>query len=264
MGISAPPLDTTYRDGICIVTLTRPKLHNRVDAELHVALAAALTRIASDPSVHAIVLAAQGDTFSAGGDFELMRCGHDDPRSRRQIIEDGRRLLATLHALPQPVVAAVQGPAIGLGATIALSCDAIVAGPAASFADSHVVVGLAAGDGGCLVWPATVGMVRARRHLLTGDPLDRETAYALGLVTDMADTTEDVSPRAYAIAERIASLPPLAVQNTKRTLNVLTRARAAEVVEVGFALEAETLASEDLLEAIESFRHRRAGAYTGR
>ena len=264
MGNSAPPLETTYRDGICVVTLTRPALHNRVDAELHVALTGVLNRIAGDPSVRVVVLAAQGPTFSAGGDFDLMRCGHDDPRSRRQIIEDGRRLLAALHQIPQPVVAAVQGPAIGLGATIALSCDAIVAGPAASFADSHVVVGLAAGDGGCLVWPATVGMVRARRHLLTGDPLDRDAAHAMGLVTDIADTNEEVETKAHEIARRIASLPPLAVQNTKKTLNVVTRARAAEVVEIGFALEAETLASDDLLEAIEGFRQRRAGTYTGR
>jgi enoyl-CoA hydratase len=260
----AAPLKTTRHGAVCEITLIRPQLHNRVDAELHVALTEVLQRVGNDPLVRSVVLAAEGRTFSAGGDFELMQTAHDDPQERRAIIDDGRRLLAALHTIPQPVVAAVQGPAIGLGATIALSCDAVVAGPAASFADSHVMVGLAAGDGGCLVWPAAAGMIRARRHLLTGDPLDRDAAYALGIVTDVVESTEQVQPAALALATRIATLPPLAVQNTKRALNVVTRLRASEVVDVAFAYEAETLASDDLIEGIVAMRERRPGTYTGR
>lgn len=264
MARAAAPLETVKDDGLYEIILTRPHLHNRVDEDLHVALTTVLHEVADDRSVRAVVLSAQGRTFSAGGDFELMQRGHDDPEARRQIIEDGRRLLTALHALPQPIVAAVQGPAIGLGATIALSCDAIVAGPSACFADSHVAVGLAAGDGGCLVWPASAGMMRARRHLLTGDPLDRDAAYALGIVTDLAETTELVTPAALALARRIAALPALAVQNTKRALNIVTRARAAEIVDAAFALESETLASDDLIEGITALRKRRVGNFAGR
>ncbi|MCV7032522.1 enoyl-CoA hydratase/isomerase family protein [Mycobacterium sherrisii] len=259
-----PVLTTTRHGAVCEINLARPELHNRVDAELHVQLTATLRRIADDRSIGSVILTSQGTTFSAGGDFELMRVAHDDPGERRTIIEDGVRLLQALHGIAQPVVAAVQGPAIGLGATIALSCDAVVAGPSASFADSHVAVGLAAGDGGCLVWPATAGMIRARRHLLTGDPIDRDTAYALGMVTDLVDTTEGVGPAALALATRIAALPPLAVQNTKRALNVVTRLRASEIVDIAFALESETLASDDLLEGIAALRESRTGRFIGR
>lgn len=264
-GLTTPVLRTsTGPDGVCEIVLCRPELHNRVDAELHVALTETLSRLADDPGVRAIVLSSEGRSFSAGGDFALMETAHGDSMARRGIVEDGRRLLNAFHVLGQPVVAAVQGPAIGLGATLALSCDAIVAGPAASFADSHVQIGLVAGDGGCLVWPLTVGNIRARRHLLTGDPLDRDAAYALGIVTDLADSPEQTRARALEIASRIASLPPLAVQGTKRALNTAIRLRANEVIDLSFALEEQTLASEDLVEAIAAFRERRTPRFIGR
>lgn len=153
---------------------------------------------------------------------------------------------------------------MGLGATVALLCDAVVAARRAVLADTHVNVGLVAGDGGCLVWPAAAGMVRARRHLLTGDPLDAETAHMLGMVTDLVDTPEEVAPAARALAERIAALPPMAVQGTKRALNRVSAQRAGEVLDLSLAHEERTLASEDLLEGIAAFREKRAPTYHGR
>jgi enoyl-CoA hydratase len=173
-------------------------------------------------------------------------------------------LLTALLELPQPVVAAVQGAAIGLGATLVLACDALVAARVAQLADSHVAVGLVAGDGGAVMWPATVGILRARRHLLTGDPLDAESAHALGLVTDLVEEPADVLPAANALAERIAALPPLAVQLTKRTLVRGLLQRAGEVFELGLAYEQATLASDDLLEGIAAIKERRPGSFTGR
>jgi enoyl-CoA hydratase len=158
----------------------------------------------------------------------------------------------------------MQGPAIGLGATVALACDAIVASRNVQIADTHVVAGLVAGDGGCLVWPEAVGMLRARRHLLTGDPLSAEEAHAMGLVTDLVDEPDQVLPAALALAERIAALPPLAVQGTKRALNRLTQARADEVLGASLAYERETLASEDLIEALDAFKEKRPGAFKSR
>jgi enoyl-CoA hydratase len=114
------------------------------------------------------------------------------------------------------------------------------------------------------MWPAAAGMLRARRHLLTGDPLDAETAFGLGVVTDLVDAPDDVLPAARAIADRIAALPPLAVQGTKRSLNRVMQQRFGEVFELSAALEGETMASEDLLEAIAAFREKRPGEYRGR
>ena len=246
------------------VTLTRPELFNRFDDTLHVEFTRVLEELRRDEKIRAVVLASTGKVFSAGGDFDLMRAAQADVATRLRIVDDGRRLLDALISLPQPLVVALQGPAIGLGATVVLTADAVVAARTASISDPHVQLGLVAGDGGCLVWPQAVGMLRARRHLLTGDAVDAETAFAMGLVTDLVDGPDDVLPAARALATRIAALPPLAVQGTKRALNRVTQQRAGEVVEVSFAHEETTLASNDLLEAIDAFTQRRPPTFQGR
>lgn len=250
-------------DHVAEITLTRPEIFNRFDDDLHVQLTGVLDDLRRDQQVRAIVLASTGKVFSAGGDFDLMRAAQADVGTRLRIVDDGRRLLDALIALPQPLVVALHGAAIGLGATVVLTADAIVAARSATLSDPHVALGLVAGDGGCLVWPQSVGMLRARRHLLTGDPVDAELAHAMGLVTDLVDTPDDVLPAARALAGRIAKLPPLAVQGTKRALNRVTQLRAGEVVDLSLAYEETTLASKDLLEAIDSFTERRPGAYQG-
>jgi enoyl-CoA hydratase/carnithine racemase len=258
-------IDLSIRsNGVCEVVLSRPELLNRFDPELHHDLTHALRTIAADSSIRAVLLASTGKAFSAGGDFELMESANKDADVRREIIGDARQLLNAFLDLPQPVVVAVQGAAIGLGATVALLCDAVVAARYAVLADTHVAIGLVAGDGGCLVWPQAIGMTRARRHLLTGDPLDAETAWQLGMVTDLVDSPEETVPAAREIADRIAALAPLAVQGTKRALNSVSRGRADEVIDLALALEQETLASEDLLEGVNAFRERRAPRFSGR
>jgi enoyl-CoA hydratase len=143
-----------------------------------------------------------------------------------------------------------------------LGCDAVVASHTATFlADPHVVVGLAAGDGGCLVWPQSMGMLRAKRYLLTGDRLSAEDARTFGLVTDIVDEPSEVLPAARALADRIAALPPLAVQHTKRALNNVMRARAAEVLDVAMAYETVTVQSKDIQEAIAAAKEGRSGVY---
>jgi enoyl-CoA hydratase len=262
--VSSSPLTLEQRGALRVLTLNQPELLNRFDAPMHEAFIQALKDLAEDRDARAIVLAATGKVFSAGGDFELMRSAHADPAVRRGIIADAHELLTALIGLPQPIVVAVQGAAIGLGATVVLSCDAVVAARGAQIADSHVNVGLVAGDGGCVVWPAAAGMLRARRHLLTGDPLDGETAFQLGLVTDLVDTPEQALPAATAIAERIAALPPLAVQLTKRALNRGLLQRAGEILDLSLAYEESTLASDDLLEGIAAITERRPGKFAGR
>jgi enoyl-CoA hydratase len=251
-------------DGVCEISLIRPKLLNRFDNEAQIELAAVLEDLAKDEDVRAIVLGSTGKAFSAGGDFALMQAAHDDADARRETVDAGLRLVRSFVALPQPIIAAVQGPAIGLGATVALMCDVVVAARTAKLADTHVRVGLVAGDGGCLVWPQAAGMMRARRYLLTGDALDAATAYQFGMVTDLVDEPDEVLPCAREIARRIGALAPLAVQGTKRALNNVTSLRAAEVVELAFELEERTLTSDDLLEGIAAFKENRAANFVGR
>jgi enoyl-CoA hydratase len=248
---------------VSTITLARPELLNRFDTLQEREFTQALSMAAASDS-RAVVLLAEGQTFSAGGDFDLMLTVQADPHARQALLDGARRLGAALLALPQPLVAGVQGPAIGLGATVALAADVVVASKNAVLADTHVAVGLVAGDGGALYWPQSAGMLRARRHLLTGDRLGAEQAYDFGLVTDLVDTPEQVADSAQAIARRIAALPPLAVQGTKRALNQMTRAFAAMVAETALVSEGVTLASQDLVEAVTAFREKRPGTYMGR
>jgi len=249
---------------IALVTLTRPERLNAFDDKLHEDFTVLLGRLTARPGIRVMLLASTGKVFSAGGDFELMRQVHDDPAVRRRVLDEGRQIVLRLIDLPVPVVVALHGDAIGLGATIVLGCDAVVAARTARIADPHVQIGLVAGDGGCLMWPISMGMLRAKRHLLTGDALRAEDAHALGLVTDLVDTAADVLPAARALAERIAALPPLAVQGTKRALNRVMQQRAGEVLDLSVQLEAGTAISDDLLEAIAAFKERRPGVYQGR
>jgi enoyl-CoA hydratase len=259
-----PPLRLDVADRVATLTLTRPERLNRFDAELHTEFDRALDELHRFTDVRAAVLASTGTAFSAGGDFDFILDCHDDPVMLQRFVDEGRHLLTRLVSLPYPIVAAVQGPAIGLGATVALGCDMVVAARAARFADPHVVVGLVAGDGGCLVWPQTVGMHLAKRHLLTGDPLPAAEAHRFGVVTDLVDEPDQVLPAARALAARLAALPPVAVQGTKRALNAVMGARAAEVVDVAFSYEQRSALSDDLVEAVAAAKDRRPGEYRGR
>ena len=246
------------------ICLTRPELMNRFDADVHHEFLEVLQRVRATRDLRAVVLGSTGDVFSAGGDFDFMRKGNEDLPFLLHHEQVGRNLLLELVDLPVPVVSAVQGPAVGLGATIALACDCIVAARTAHLSDPHVRVGLVAGDGGCLVWPLAVGPARAKRFLLTGDRLSAEEAYQFGLVTDLVDTAEEALPAARELAGRMAALPPLAVQGTKMALRNVMKARAAEVVDLAFSYEIRSGSSEDLLEALDAAKERRPGVYRGR
>jgi enoyl-CoA hydratase len=245
------------------VTLIRPDQQNRFDDQLRTELTAIFAAMGERSDVRAVVLAAQGEVFSAGGDFEFMQALHRDAALRAKLIAGARTLVDALLAVPQPIVAALSGAAVGAGANLALTCDLVVASRDVRIADPHVRIGLVAGEGGCVWWPQSIGLHRARRHLLTGDPIDGATAFAYGLVTDLVDEADHVLDTARDLARRIAALPPLAVQGTKRSLNHVAALRAAEVLELSLALERETLSSADLLEAVSAFRERRIGRYRG-
>jgi enoyl-CoA hydratase len=123
---------------------------------------------------------------------------------------------------------------------------------------------MVAGDGGTLVWPAAFGMLKAKRHLLTGDPIGAEEAHRLGVVTDLVDTADQVLPAAHLLAEKIAALPPLAVQYTKRALNHSMQRAVVDHFEFAMALEQYAMTSEDLKEALAALKEKRAGAFKNR
>ncbi|MDT7661969.1 MAG: hypothetical protein QOC67_2120 [Pseudonocardiales bacterium] len=260
---------TVHRDSegnaaVAEIQLSRPELLNRFDDALHHELIAVIEEVTRDDGVLAVVLSSTGKYFSAGGDTEIMLAAAKDIQVRMAMLDNGRRLFRALADFPKPLVVALAGDTFGLGATVVLLGDAVVTAPDVKIADTHVRMGLVAGDGGAVAWPVNMPLARAKRHLLTGDPLTGAEAHQFGLVSDLVADRSEVRPAALALAARLADLPPLAVQLTKRALNKYLSSHTDDVLDLGFYLEAITMGSADMLEAIAAFQEKRPGRWTGR
>lgn len=251
-------LRLSVANDIAEIVFTRPDLLNRFDMPANADFIAALQVVAHSNTARALIIGAEGRAFSAGGDFDEITAAQASPALRSQMIRDTRDVLSGIIDLPIPVIAAVQGAAIGLGATIVGISDIVVSWRGAKIADTHVVVGIVAGDGGIVAWSQSVGVNRAKRYLLTGDLITGEQAYQFGLVTELVEAPEAVFPTARAIAERIRALPAEGVNGTKRAFAALTRARLSESFELGISLEMQSMTSPDVARAIEGFRNRKS------
>lgn len=239
-----------------ILTMNRPEALNAFDGELHHALPGALHEVSDDPKVRAVVLTGAGRAFSAGGNIDDFTAFANDLELRRATLRLGRRLFEELINVHLPVIAAVNGPAVGLGCTIATACDAVIMSEQTFLADPHVTVALVAGDGGAVTWPLNIGLLRAKPYLLTGDRMPAEVAVSLGLAT-RAVPPEQVLPEATAMAHRIAALPPQAVQDTKSVLNQHLRMAAVTVLGYGLAAESQSHDTPEYRAVPEKMRARK-------
>ncbi|VVN97769.1 enoyl-CoA hydratase/isomerase family protein [Pseudomonas fluorescens] len=257
-------LQFTQDGPVAKILFNRPEILNRMDDVSTAELVDVIERMRRPGDARVLLFASTGKAFSAGGDLEEVRRLATDKDRRFDAWDAGRRLIYGMMEIPVPTVMALQGDAYGLASSIVLSGDIIVASKNVRIGDPHVRVGLSAGDGGCLLWPAAFGMTKAKRHLLTGDPIGAEEAYRLGGVTDLVDTPEEVLPLAERLAAQITELPPMAVQLTKRALNHAMHKQAVDVFEFSLALEQYGMLSEDLLEAIDAFKNKRPPVYRNR
>jgi enoyl-CoA hydratase/carnithine racemase len=252
-------------DGVATVELSRPDDLNRFDNLLHDELEEAIAEIAVDPDARALLLCGSGKVFSGGGDAaRMLAAAQEDPHARMVGVDRGRRLFRLCTDFPKPFVAAVHGDVFGVATSLVLTADALVSTPGVKFVDPHVHMGLVAGDGGAIAWPINMPAALAKRHLLWGEPMKAEDAHRVGLVTDLVDTADQVRPHAEKLAARVAALPPVAVQLTKRTLNKVIQSRIDEAFDLGFYLEAITVGTEDMVEAVNAFLEKRRPTWKGR
>jgi enoyl-CoA hydratase len=228
------------RGPVRILTLNRPDKLNAISGELHEGLLAELQELRSSPSVRVAVLTGSGRAFSAGADMELIKRMQDDHSVRDATMATARQLFEEFTSLSVPVVAAVNGAAVGAGCTLALLCDVVIMEEASFLADPRVTVGLVPGDGGSILWPLLAGLGAAKAYLLTGDRISATEAWRLGLIHQVVDS--DSLGAAMVVAERIASRPALAVRETKRALDLHLRASPAIF---DYALEAESRCFDD-------------------
>ncbi|HEX4199655.1 MAG TPA: enoyl-CoA hydratase/isomerase family protein [Caulobacteraceae bacterium] len=252
---------------VLTVSLNRPAQRNAINAEVHESLRQILALAAADDEVRVIVLRGEGKAFCAGGDVNTMEGAGDGPGPSPALTVrstlDAARMLDMLLAVPQPIVCAVHGFAMGLGATIALLCDVVVMAEDAQIADTHVNIGLVAGDGGAVLWPLLAPLGAVKWSLLTGERISGVEAARLGLALKAVPAAE-LDAEAQALAGRLAQLAPLAVRGTKETLNRIIRDRINLVLDTGLLLEGATFVSEDHREAVSAFMAKRPATFVGR
>ncbi len=251
---------------IAVVTLNRPDQRNAIDLAMHAELERIWLDLAADSSVRAIILTGAGSTFSTGGDIAAMASRAGTPEGFAHSLKlppMTRRLFAALLDTPQPIIAAVNGHATGLAATLALFADIGVISQTAKFGDTHVNVGLVAGDGGAVIWPLLIGPNRAKEFLMRGRLVSGAEAHALGLLNHV-EPAEAVMGKALALAEELAALPPLAVQWTKLSVNRLLKEQMNTVLDASIAFEMMSMNTQDHAEAARAFMDKRPPLFIGR
>ncbi|MFW0796700.1 enoyl-CoA hydratase/isomerase family protein [Gordonia sp. CPCC 205515] len=240
---------------IRIVTINRPNDLGAVNKQLHWALANVWRQIAADRDAAAVILTGSGRAFSAGGDLGWITTFLDDPAARDESLREGAEIIDELLRFPLPVIAAVNGPAVGLGCSIAVLCDIVLMSETAHLADPHVAVGLVAGDGGAAFWPLLTPILRSREYLFTGDRIDAATAVELGLAS-RTTTPGDLMGEAQHLAERLAAQPREALQSTKRIVNMYLSAALGGPLQAGFAAEQVTMQSAEHRRRLETIAAR--------
>ena len=244
------------------VALANPAKMNAVDGAMHRELAQIFKDIADDKDSDVIVLSGEGPAFCAGGDIDWMRksaSGEEEGPG----MDEGKAIIFSLLELEKPIIAKVRGPAIGLGATLALFCDVIFAADTARFADPHVKVGIVAGDGGTVIWPALVGFARAKEYLMTGDPLTGVEAERIGLINHVVPDAE-LDARVNAFAEKLAKGATLAIRYTKVGVNLELKRLAHSLLDAAMAYEMTTFNTKDHAEAVSAFLEKRKPNFTGK
>ena len=256
MDYDLPEVIRVKADGpVRIVTLARPEHLNAVNDELHRALAALFPQLSADREARAAVITGEGRAFSAGGDFDLLDRMSKDRVLRRDTIAEGRAIVLNMLRCRVPVVAAVNGPAVGLGCSVIALSDVVYMAESAYLADPHVTVGLVAADGGPLAWPLHTSLLLAKEYAFTGDRITAARAAEIGLANHVCADNEVLSA-AITTAHKIAVLPQQAVEATKRVLNLRLEQAVLATIDFALAAENESFDTPELQANVERFLSR--------
>ena len=255
-------LKFSRRGKVLTIAIDNPPL-NAAGPDVHDELTRVFDDVARDDGCHVAVLTGAGKAFSAGGEFADMLKAQQDAALREFMMARAPHMIHAMLGLDKPLIARINGHAMGLGATLALMCDVAFAVETAKIGDPHVNVGLSAGDGGAIIWPHLIGYARARHHLLTGEPITGARAAEIGLI-HKAVAAEALDDEVYPYAERLANGATMAIRATKRSINMSLCAQAAAQADAHIGLELRTMSSADHREAILALMEKRIPVFTGR
>jgi enoyl-CoA hydratase len=261
------------RDGILAVSLSNPERRNAMTGDMHAAMEHIWDEIDRDDEVRVVILQGDpaGNAFCSGADVQNLaerrtrEPGADAPeRTPRHMgssmSKGARSIFWNMMDCEKPIISKVRGLAYGLGVNVALLADIVIAEEGARFCDSHVKVGITAGDGGVPLWPLLLGFHRAKEYLMTGKPMLAEDAERWGLINHCVKA-EQLDAFTWELAEQLRDMPPLALRWTKISVNTMLKQMMAGAFEMSLAYDFLSLKSEDHLEAARAFVEKRPGRY---
>lgn len=258
------------KDGhIVTVTLNRPEIRNAIsDDDMISDLVDAIQRVNADADVRCAILTGAGTAFSSGGNVKKMRDGGGMFEGSAYDLRNGylqgiQRIPLAMYELEVPIIAAVNGPAIGAGCDLACMCDIRIAGRSAKFAESFVKLGIIPGDGGAWFLPRAVGSSKAREMAFTGDMVDADEALACGLASKVVDD-DKLMDAATALAGRIAANPPHALRMAKRLLREGERTTLHTLLDMSASMQALAHKTDDHREAVAAFLEKRKPSFKGK
>jgi len=252
--------------GVAQVTMSRPAVFNAFDEAMIGELDAAFAQLLADDSVRVIVVTGAGDAFCSGGDLGRRTAETAPPTvlQRKQRLAQGTHKVAlTMQEVDKPVIAAVNGAAVGAGMDMALMCDIRVAAQSARFSEGYIRVGLVPGNGGAYFLPRVVGTAQALEMLWTADFYNAEQALKIGLVNHVYDD-ETFTDQVLMFAAKIAAQPPVQVRAIKRTVYQSLHTDLRTSLELISSHMAIIQTTEDYREAINAYKEKRPGQYKGR
>ncbi|MBB4155082.1 enoyl-CoA hydratase [Sphingomonas jinjuensis] len=252
----------TQNGRILTISMNKPEQLNAASQLMHYELSRIFIDVADDPEVDVAILTGEGRAFSAGGDIEHMRRSTEQPSYYYTSVVEGKRTLMSMLDCPKPIICRMNGDAIGLGATLALFCDIVVAVDTAKIADPHTRVGYVAGDGGAAIWPQLIGYMRAKQYLLAGGVIMAPEAAQIGLIT-FSVPADELDAKVAEWADRFANGARRSIQWTKMTINTGLKQIAASMLDVGFAYEGMSNHTEDHREAVDAFLNKRKPKFSG-
>jgi 2-(1,2-epoxy-1,2-dihydrophenyl)acetyl-CoA isomerase len=265
--IELETVELLLEDGVATITLNRPQALNAWNKQFALDLLAALDRVAASEAARAVVITGAGRAFSSGADLKDAGGGDFTPEGRpdvyKVLTERYHPIMRAIRELEKPVIAAVNGPAVGIGCSLALCCDLIVAARSSYFLLAFVNIGLVPDGGSSLFVPARVGMARASELALLGERLPAEQALQWGLVNRVVPD-ERLAAEVAVLAARLAAGPTRAYAGAKRQLNSWLYERMAEQLELEAKIQREMAGSDDFVEGALAFVEKRPARFSGR
>lgn len=239
-----PEIQVTADGGLRVITLNRPEDMNAASTAMLYAMADLWERMAADDGAQVAILTGAGRAFSAGGDFQHFVRTLDDPKFAADIQELARRSTYGIINLPVPVIAAVNGPAVGFGGTLATLSDIVLMSDKAFIAEPHINIGLVVGDGISVSWPLYTGLLKAKELIYTGDRISAEQAVEFGLANRVVPH-DQLMDEAMKLAGKLLRQPRNALRNTKKIMNLYLRQAADNVLETMTRFQLDATLSDE-------------------